>query len=304
MNVVAVFDPTIVISDTFSVPQSGANEKMVVYNESSVSLTFIFQNGYTAYVPAWTALLFCGPFGSTNVTWEQQAVMISGSAPLSQVVVEVYSSGEPVPGTFPAALVRQSNIGNSINVATSATSVVNDNNIATTPVIETIVLGDGSSCVKLSNSGVFSIGNATHPGSVSFDNATIISDGAGAVSLKKLTASDFIIASLIASPVANDFIQFGVGGTFPMEIDPPGTLKFTNGGFITWKTGDTISGTHSFAGSATGTYTHGAGGTPFIVLPVDTSGGAQTMGADTITATQVHITSSSGHAFKALCILG
>ena len=180
MQIVAIFNPATDTSDTFTVPQSSANGKMVVYNESNISLQFTFQNGHTAYVPAWTAVLFAGPFGNVNVTWAQQTILSgAGQAPLSQVVVETYDCHEPVPGTFPAPLVRQANVGNSLNLSTSTTSIVNDGNAAGTQIVEATPSGDASSAVKLTNDGKLTIGNATHPGQISLDNGKITSDGSG-----------------------------------------------------------------------------------------------------------------------------
>ncbi len=114
MNVVAQFDPATLTSDMFTVPASSANGHMVIYNESNISLQIKFQNGDTAYVPAWMAMLYPTPPGTVNVTWEQHTVLNSSSPPLSMVIVEIYRQGEYLPGTFPLTLVRQANVGNSV----------------------------------------------------------------------------------------------------------------------------------------------------------------------------------------------
>ena len=114
MNVVVVFNPAVLTTDQFVVPSSAANGKMVIYNESNISLTLSFQDGGTAYVPAWMAMLYPTPPGSVNVTWAQHTILNSSNPPLSSVVVEIYAQGEFVPGTFPLTLSRQSNVGNSV----------------------------------------------------------------------------------------------------------------------------------------------------------------------------------------------
>jgi hypothetical protein len=114
MNVVAVFNPAILTSDIFTVPSSAANGRMVIYNESNISLTLTWQNGDTAYVPAWMAMLYPTPGGNVNVTWAQHTILNSSNPPLSEVIVEIYAQGEFVPGTFPLTLSRQSNVGNSV----------------------------------------------------------------------------------------------------------------------------------------------------------------------------------------------
>ncbi len=114
MNVVAQFDPSVLTSDIFVVPSSAANGKIVIYNESNISLTLSFQDGGTAYVPAWMAMLYPTPPGTVNITWVQHTILNSSNPPLSMVIVETYAQGEFVPGTFPLTLSRQSNVGNSV----------------------------------------------------------------------------------------------------------------------------------------------------------------------------------------------
>jgi hypothetical protein len=80
-------------------------------------------------------------------------------------------------------------------------------------------------------------------------------------------------------------------------------LVFNNTG-IQWKSGDTLSVTHTFTGSGSGTYSHGTGATPFIVLPVCTAVGSMTVGYDNANATTVHITCGASLSFKALTMLG
>jgi hypothetical protein len=189
MNIVQIFDPATLAKDTFVVPQSSANGKIVIWNESNISLMLSFQDGSTAYVPAWCATLFCGRTGSVNITWEQQATLSSLAPPLSQVVVEVYPQGEPVPGTFPMALSRQSNVGNTVNTTGgTATSIQNDGNVAGTSVVEATVSGDGTSAVELQNNGNLTLGNATHHGHISSDNAKFQTDGNGNLTINTLSS--------------------------------------------------------------------------------------------------------------------
>jgi hypothetical protein len=114
MNVVAQFDPSVLQTDTFTVPTSAVNGKMVIYNESNISLQLSFQSGDTAYVPAWMAMIYPSPPGNMNITWAVHTVLNSSSPPLSLVIVEIWAQGEVVPGTFPLTLVRQANVGNSV----------------------------------------------------------------------------------------------------------------------------------------------------------------------------------------------
>lgn len=320
MNIAAIFDPSTSTSDTFTVPQSSANGKMVVYNESNISLQFTFQSGATAYVPAWMAVLFHGPFGNVNVTWEQQTVLTGvGNAPLTQVVVETYSCNEPLPGTFPAPLVRQTNIGNSVPLSTSATSISNDGNSANTSIVESTVSGDSGSAVSISNNGVVAIGTTVNPGSItlkgtlSTDNGALTTSGTGILSAaafeptgassKPKISGDGTGNINIDVPAGTRIVQVNSGG---LDLTTSGTFDITAGqmhatnGFK-FSNGQTMSKISTFSGAASGTYNHNLGTTPAVVLPMCNISGSQTMGFDSANSTQVHVTSGGGLSFKAFC---
>ena len=221
--IVAEFDPATLTKDTFTVPQSSYAGSMVIWNESNISLTLTFQTGDSAYIPAWGARKFYGSYGGSIITWEQQAQLASNQPPLSQVIVEVYAQGENVPDIFPQSLAsRQNNVGNASTVTTAASSVQNDGNVAGTSVIESTVSGDIPSCVTFSNDGILSIGNATHPGSVSFDNGGITSNGAGQLTAVQ-TAGGIITGSTLTltgalSTDAGKFTSDGAGGLTALSI--------------------------------------------------------------------------------------
>jgi hypothetical protein len=167
MNIVATFDPSVLTSDTFTVPQSAANGKIDIWNESSFGLMFTFQSGATVYIPAWVGMPFCGTFGNVNVTWQQHTQLVSNGSPLSQVNIIAYDSNEKGQGlVHPVSLQRQTNIGNASTVLTAASSIQNDGNVAGTTVIEATIGADLSSAVLLTNDAQFQIGNATRPGAI------------------------------------------------------------------------------------------------------------------------------------------
>lgn len=60
-----------------------------------------------------------------------------------------------------------------------AATLVNDGSGAGTGIIESTPSGDGSHAVYLDNAGNLTLGNGTHKGSLSTDNALIISDSNG-----------------------------------------------------------------------------------------------------------------------------
>lgn len=186
----ATFDPTLTSSGVVILPQSAASGKLVWYNESNVSLVLDFQNGFSAYLPAWTACIYCGNFGGPTVRWTAQSVIASLLAPISLVIIEAYTSQECILNIFPATLVRQTNVGNSIKTAqVGVSTLVNDGNAAATQFVEATVLGDSASAVSLTNDAIFKLGTAAHPGSVSFDNATITSNGAGTLTAAHISSS-------------------------------------------------------------------------------------------------------------------
>ena len=113
MIIVTTFNPASVPSDTFSVPSSPGG-KLLIYNESNISLQLNFQNGDTAYLPAWVGMLFPALSGSMTIAWLHYAVLNSQQAPLQLVIVELFACGETIPGVYPVALHRQTNVGNAI----------------------------------------------------------------------------------------------------------------------------------------------------------------------------------------------
>jgi hypothetical protein len=73
------------------------------------------------------------------------------------------------------------------NIAgSSATAINNTGNAAGTSVLASTVSGDGTPAVSLNNDGTLVLGNGTHPGSVSLDNAKITSDGSGNLTVQNL----------------------------------------------------------------------------------------------------------------------
>lgn len=71
----------------------------------------------------------------------------------------------------------------------TATNLINDGNSNRTQIIEATVAGDTVSAVQLFNNGVFILGNTNHHGSISLDNATIVSDGSGNLTVSRLSTS-------------------------------------------------------------------------------------------------------------------
>lgn len=144
----------------------------------------------------------------------------------------------------------------------------------------------GTEVGRLTNAGIFK----PHGNAIQATTGSNIVDGTG--------GTDTYINPVNGS---TGLVRFATNATERGQFSL-GNFILLNSTGITWATGDTILATHFFTGSTTGTYSHGAGGSPAWVAPVCSVAGSQTQGYDTITSTQVHITSGSGLAFKALCI--
>ena len=276
MNIITQFDPSSATSGTFNMVFPGNQGKMLVYNESNISLKLTFSNSYTTYVPAWTAMLYCiNGLPSPVVTWSQYSVLTSGGAPISQVVIEGFDPNESVPGTYPAALVRQANIGNSLNVSTSTTSIVNDNNAPATAIIESTPNDAASSTWKADNSGNLTVkgdnagtlttliqliagaspavqlaaaailttvlGNLRVNGTSTLDNGNIITDGSGNI----LFAGKLGVSSagnvLDASGSVDTYLKTrNAGGNINFQVPNGTTIASVGSGGITLQSGNHI----------------------------------------------------------------
>lgn len=156
MNIVTSFDPSAAAGGSFNAKFPNSQGKMVVYNESNISIQLQWA-GFTTYCPAWTAMLYCVGTPNATINWSQLYVLpVSGGAPISVVVIETYNDNEPILGTYPSALVRSTNVGNALNLATSSTNVANDGNTVQT-VVEATLAGSNSSNLFLRNDGTVTI---------------------------------------------------------------------------------------------------------------------------------------------------
>jgi hypothetical protein len=218
MDIVAKFDPSAKTTDTFATNLSNGIGKIIIWNESNWTLDITFTDGSMDLAPAWTATIFelTGPAG--KITWTQDTQLAANIPPISKVWVVAYRDSEPIPGVFPLALVRQTNIGNASTVMAATTSIQNDGNIAGTSLVESTVGADLSSAITWSNDAVLVNGNATRPGSVAFDNSKISSDGSGNLTMvKALLTTGSLSRMAVAGPYAVDpvaaFVNHDLGAT-------------------------------------------------------------------------------------------
>jgi hypothetical protein len=213
--------------------------------------------------------------GSGNITKWTGTLQVSGTVPALSVGSSKTRVQAPTGGSVNIQIPAASDVlvASSTGVTVTGTSTLDSGAITT----------DGSGNIT-KWAGVLQVDGSNPALSVGSNKTRVQAANTGSINLQVPGGSDVAVVTNGAFTVSQQLTLSGVG--------------------ITWKTNDTISGTHTFTGTTTGTYTHGAGGTPFIVIPMCDVVGSQTMGYDTITSTQVHITSGGGLGFKALTILG
>lgn len=254
MNIVTKFDPSSALTGTFNVVFPGNRGKMLVYNESNVNLMLTFSSSDTTYVPAWTAMIYClNNLTSPLVTWSVFSQLTSSGAPISQVVIETFDANEPVPGTYPAPLVRQTNIGNAVStVATGSSFLLNNGSPPLTNIITATPSDAGSATWNADNSG-----NLT----VKSDNAgtltTLLQLIAGASPAVKLAAASVLTEALGNLKADGTFESVGAA-TLDSTLAVTGTSTFTGdvtfngaGNSITVAHNSLVSGNEAVTGTLT-----------------------------------------------------
>ncbi len=304
MRIAAQFNPTTETSDTFNAGFSNGTGRIVVYNESNTNLLLSW-GSFSTYCPAWTAMLYCISANTVNINWQIQSTLISNGAPISQVVVEAYDQGEAIVGTFPAPLVRQTNIGNASSVLSAATSIQNDGQVIGSSVIEAKPTGDNQSAVSLSNDGKMSLGDALHAASL------LLTMGAQSVSMDtsgNLTVTRKILANLINTITGNDFainvetghrIVFQVNGINIVNMNADGSLQMISGKIELVQ--GSLARVSIFTGSVTQTgafANHNLGAIPDAIFFTETNTVADSNSfsydPSTMTTTQVKVFGGAG----------
>lgn len=305
MRIVDTFDPTTSTSSSFNAAFANGTGRIVVYNESNNNLLLSW-GSFSTYCPAWTAMLYCISSSTVNINWQIQSALATAAVPpISQVIVEAYDAGEAITGTFPAPLMRQTNVGNVINtVGGTASAVQNDGNITGASVIEATVSGDSGSAASLTNNGHLILGTINNNGTFqligSIGNVTIDSSG-------KLTVDNRIIANLVIAEAGNDFaIDVATGNKIVLEVNNTPVVDINSSG-LTMVTGKlsfvqgSLARTSIFSNSVNnaGTFVnHGLGAIPDAIFFTETNTGTDTntftYDPATMTNTQVKVWSAAG----------
>lgn len=243
---------------------TGKYSTLVLYNESGAGLRLAGKDtGLAADLPAGAWLPLPVPVAETLITYTAQYIL--SNAPVNTLLATYYPPNESAVG----AVLGNSPIGLSGNVPlnATATAVQNDGNALTT-FVEATLTGHASSDVRIKNNGSAGFNNSVEAiNYVSFQNG---------------------VSKLVG--------LFGYDGT-----NNNLSITLNTDGSFTGQFGIPQGGFGRFTGAASGTYNHGYGATPSWFGPMQSVIGSQTMGYDTVTSTQVHITSGSANSFSCLC---
>lgn len=230
-SIVKQFDPSTSTSTSFTAPNSAANGSLVFWNESNVSVDLTFADGTNMYLPAWYHRKKCGATGSVNVTWAVNTTLNTSQPPMSQIIVEAYTSGETSPSDGP--LVRQTN-GTVQTVGGTASLLVNDTSNSGAQIIETRVPNDLGSGFAVMNNGHVLIGFGSAQGNLDLGYPTMITFEAGPGQQSGGNPSLSLDASGILHINTN-------GGLHQVQIDGNTTINFDGAnGAINMATNSTV----------------------------------------------------------------
>lgn len=268
---------------------------------------------------------------------------IGNSIPVSTTVSQVVNDNNPA-NTVVVEATQAGAIGSNVIIENDGTVTIKDGTTTLTNLIQLVALASTAIILGASGRDTQVAGNLLFNGKLGISAAGDTLDGVTVPTQLniKSTGGDIVLFQnsteigritnagnlrikggqigvssdgdvIDASGAADTYIKTRTGGGNINFQVPNGStrasigsggLTFPSGAHIQWGSGDTLGVTHTFTGAATGTYSHGCPSAPFIVLPMQQTAGSQTMGYDSVTATQVHITSAAGASFKALCLVG
>lgn len=313
-----------------SYPDTGC---IVIYNESPLYLQVNFLGAGQHSYPAFTGDIFQAQSGF-NGTVEINAnpyLTTSGQAPASVVFILTYGLGDALTTTllkggstsYPISLNRLSSIGNNINVGTSASSIVNDNNALGTQIIEATPIGapgstwaadnTGNLTVKSDNAGTLTtllqlIAGAS-PG-VKIAAAALVTEILGSLTVDQtLTLVNGLLKSsntrLDISGLDTFIFSGTAGNLIRCQVNPGTDILTVGSGGVSCPNGvnfnvGRIKDFNTFSGTGSGSFAHGLSGVPADCwVTTSAPGSTQTVGATGFTATNVTITVGSGLAWRA-----
>src|SRR5579859_6065667 len=285
-----------------NVGAADAGSKALFYNESPYNLNLDFYNGSQKILHAWEARYFILDGDTKQIGWSIGSQLAVVGTPISLVMGELYSPSEQLEGTYPLALIRQTNVGNQGTVtATAATSIQNDSNAAGTSVLEATVTGQITSNVSITNDAIarlaLVIGGIEVPYFQSAITGSILSLGAAGYTTENL--GKLIVDQKIQSNSDED--NYGSNGIFFHNAGAG--IKFSaSGGSLS---GLSVFGPINLTTTST-FFTHGLNVVPSIVLCVFSGNGSAvrsyTVDFGAMTTSQVRITGSGSFSAYGIAI--
>lgn len=306
-------------------------------NKSNVGVNLLFDDGSYSILPPWFARVYVLKNKTSNrVEMSQAYVLQTQSNPISQLYWEAYQQGEDTTGVYNGPLPFQMSVGN--NTVTIAQLLQNlSTNPALIEVLQATmevsgqpygaeIGNDGSAFfgetgptetrfLKWDNSGFLQIFRNSVAGNVPvlyFKDANtgkiwqlFAMQADGSLLWQEAGTGAFGLRLFPNGSISSDggnLSTDGAGNLTAKQINANGTIKLVNGGggLFQGQTGQGWQAVGKFTGTVTGTYSHNAGIAPTHCTPMQDSVGSQTMGWDSPTATQVHITSGAGNGFSCM----
>jgi hypothetical protein len=208
---------------------------LLIYNDSMITISISYQ-GYNRTVPAGMFLWLKIATEVDTFTWAQEQIFPNvGQAPSSAVIIEGadISEKEYVERlASPVALPRITNVGNSVPINTSSSSVVNDGNPPGTNVVEATPAAAGSSQLLLKNDGTGVLGNGNL-----LIGATVLSvQGGYTIAAPAIGAGFLGVTTEIGTSTLNKISMQNLGGGPEVGIISTGSAVWlssgTNIGFL------------------------------------------------------------------------
>lgn len=203
MQFVGSFDPSSTTSGQMDIGTVDPGSKVLLYNLSIVSILLNFEDGTTDILHAGEAKWWPLSSPTPTLPWKQYAVLNATPGPVSMVTITTYALDEEIVGTYPMSLIYILNLGNSVPLSTSATSIVNTGNAAGTNIVAAQVSGDGNNAVVLTNDAHLTLGDGLHPGLLNVDTASCGVVNAGTVNCANANISNVIASVHVDSPIVN-----------------------------------------------------------------------------------------------------
>jgi hypothetical protein len=281
---------------------------------------FIFKDHGGAELLRITENLLDMTIGTTTEGIKTNAIQATGTCTLASVnATNISASGTlGVTGVSTLASVNATNISASGTLGVTGVSTLTGDTQMTTSTTtgQAQYTQNSTSAIKITLGGI-TTQSATVQGSgncASFTGGITVSGSGGsainmpngginmAVGTLTISGSGAAIVNVPSGGVTCSTLAVTSTSTFSGVLTANADIVLGSSAHVKLANGNTIAGISSFDGTTTGTYNHGYGSTPFFVIPMCSANGSMTMGYDTKTSTQVHITCGSGVlAFRCMC---